>query len=404
MFSSLQSRINRFRQRLTKLDDQPLSRAALAVILFLDFFILSAIFDGLADHTRQLTSPQEQIPQLCQDIVIDGDWNPSNRLSNLAQLVSIYQSQRFLPFEERKTAQTHPVCGPIINAYDTVRDDASLARDLMQTLSLNREIRDLRADMDRMKGAYDTQLLENIAGHTKSDSDTSAIRQNMTDKTAALNERVGRQAEIEARLAQSPKISQLFQLVDRISEADRTALRDELRSLNFWYPAKRLGMEMVFLLPLLGVFYFWNTRSLARGKPFQTLVSSHLLVVVCIPVVLKVMELVYDIIPRRFLRQIIELLESLKLVAIWHYLLIAVSILAALALIYLFQKKLFSQERLVQRRIAKGQCQACGFQLPANSQHCPACGSPQYRTCSHCGQSTHLHGRYCIACGGENPE
>jgi predicted RNA-binding Zn-ribbon protein involved in translation (DUF1610 family) len=158
-------------------------------------------------------------------------------------------------------------------------------------------------------------------------------------------------------------------------------------------------MEMLFLLPLLGVFYLWNARSIARGKSFQTLVSSHLLVVVCIPVVLKIMELAYDIVPRRFLRQLIELLESLKLVAIWHYLLIGGAVLAALALIYLFQKKLFSRERLMQRRIAKSQCQACGQHLAAGSRHCPACGAAQFRTCSHCGQPTHVHGRYCTACG-----
>lgn len=169
--------------------------------------------------------------------------------------------------------------------------------------------------------------------------------------------------------------------------------------MNFWYPALRLGMEMLFLLPLLAAFWFWNAKSVAGGRPFQTLVSSHLLVVVVIPVFLKVAELVYDIIPRKLLRQLIELLESLKLVAIWHYLVIGAAIFTALALIYLFQKKLFSREKLLQRRIAKGLCQDCGQHLPADSRHCPACGAAQYRICGECGEPTHVHGRYCKACG-----
>ncbi|MFO7541644.1 MAG: hypothetical protein R6W97_02385 [Thiobacillus sp.] len=66
-----------------------------------------------------------------------------------------------------------------------------------------------------------------------------------------------------------------------------------------------------------------------------------------IPVFFKIAELVYDIIPRQLLRQVIELLESFKLVAIWHYLVIVAAIVAAFALIYLFQKKLFSHHKLL---------------------------------------------------------
>jgi RNA polymerase subunit RPABC4/transcription elongation factor Spt4 len=75
------------------------------------------------------------------------------------------------------------------------------------------------------------------------------------------------------------------------------------------------------------------------------------------------------------------------------------AIVAALALVYLFQKKLFSREKLLQRRIARGLCQDCGQRLPPESRHCPACGAAQYRECGHCHALTHLHGRYCRACG-----
>ncbi|MFA5082866.1 MAG: hypothetical protein WC474_10000, partial [Hydrogenophilaceae bacterium] len=117
MLHTLLDKTNRFRQRLTGLDNQPIGKAALLVIIFLDLFILTAIFDGLADHTRQLPSPDQQIPQLCRDIVIDADWNPSNRLDNLARLVSSYQAQRFMPDERPDLTQQHPICAPIVRAY-----------------------------------------------------------------------------------------------------------------------------------------------------------------------------------------------------------------------------------------------------------------------------------------------
>jgi RNA polymerase subunit RPABC4/transcription elongation factor Spt4 len=94
-----------------------------------------------------------------------------------------------------------------------------------------------------------------------------------------------------------------------------------------------------------------------------------------------------------------DLLESLKLVAIWHYLVIAVAVAAALFLIYIFQKKLFSREKLIERRIAKGQCQECGKHLPAGSAACPFCGFAQFRSCSSCGKLTLVYGKFCRECG-----
>lgn len=399
MLRSIHEKARRFQQRLTRLDNQPLGKAALVVIVFLDFFILGAIFDGLADHTRQLTTPDERIPALCRDIVIDADWNPTNRLDNLAQLVSRHHALRYTPYERAEDTRQHPICAPIIRAYKAIRDDEGLARNLKEAVRLRKETRELRAELERMKGAYDTRLLETIAGQRQPEKDVDSIRKETAGKTAALNELVGKERLLTASIEQDPRVRDLFALVAGVSDADRTALRDELRRLNYWYPVERLGMEMLFLLPLLAVFWFWNARSIAGDRPFQTLVSSHLLVVTVIPVFLKLAELVYDIIPRRLLRQLIELLESLKLVAIWHYLVIGVSIFAALALIYLFQKKLFSREKLLQRRIAKGLCQDCGLHLPPDSRHCPACGAAQYRLCSQCNEPTHVHGRYCRACG-----
>lgn len=398
-----------FRHRLTRLDDQPLGRAALVVIIFLDVFILGSIFDGLADHTRQMTTPEERVPALCREVVIDGRWNATNRLDKLAQGVTRFQDSVHTPYAQSDEVRWHPACAPILGAHAEIRDDAALARQLKSLVQLRRETRDLRAEIEPAKGAYDTRLLERMAGQTPAGAETEAMRRGLAEKTATLDARLEQERTLAAAIEQNPRVAGLFALATGISEAQRTALRDELRRMNFWFPVERLAMQMLFLLPLLAVFWFWNSRSLAAGRPFQTLVSSHLLVVAAIPVLLKVAELVYDIIPRRLLRQLIELLESLHLVALWHYLMIALAIAGALALIYLFQKKLFSQEKLLQRRIAKGQCQACGLQLPPGSRHCPACGAAQYRTCRQCGTSTLVHGRFCTHCGlagadDESPE
>ncbi len=158
-------------------------------------------------------------------------------------------------------------------------------------------------------------------------------------------------------------------------------------------------MEAIFLAPLLIGFYFWHAWSMKNSRPFQALLSAHLLVVAAIPALLKLAELLYDIIPRRLLEDVLQLLESLGLVAIWHYLVIAISIAAAGAAIYLFQNKLFSREREMTKRISKGQCQRCGVKLQPGETTCAHCGFAQFHECANCGGLTYVYGAYCRHCG-----
>jgi RNA polymerase subunit RPABC4/transcription elongation factor Spt4 len=250
-----------------------------------------------------------------------------------------------------------------------------------------------------VKGAYDTSLLESMAKRDVGHAKTEAIKGDIAEKTRALDDLVSKQKILASSAEQDERVRRLYALIAAVSPADRDSLRDDLRQLNFWFPVKRLGMQMIFLLPLLFAFYFWNARSIAARRPFQTLVSSHLVVIAFLPVLFKIVELVYDIIPKKLLARLFELLESLKLVALWHYFVIAISIVAALALIYVLQRKLFSRERLIDKRIAKGLCQNCGQRLPADSRACPLCGFAQYRKCVHCKGLAHALGRYCRECG-----
>src|SRR5690606_7517932 len=96
--------------------------------------------------------------------------------------------------------------------------------------------------------------------------------------------------------------------IGSMGKSDEEAIREALRSSHFWFPVKVLLMQLSFLLPLLIGFYFWFNRSLKKGRGIQTLISSHLLVVTAIPVALKLFWMIYDILPKRLLKQLWELL------------------------------------------------------------------------------------------------
>jgi RNA polymerase subunit RPABC4/transcription elongation factor Spt4 len=385
------------RSHLTILDDQPLGKAALVIIIFLDIFILVSIFNGLDAHTQQLSSPDLYIPHTCREIVVDRQWNPANRTDNLSQII-ISTSNSYYRDEEKKI-ERHPLCLPYVDLVDQIKNDKSLNRIFEDRNKSEREAKELQRAIDNLKGVYDTSLLETVAKQQGSQTKIDATKKDFQEKTTALNSMKARMASLEQTINSDAKIKLLWERLQGLQEQDRQKLIAELRTLNYWYPVKKLGLQMIFLLPLFVVFYAWNNRSIRKSRGLQTLVSSHLLGISFIPILCKIIETVYDILPKRLLVKLINLLESLKLVAIWHYLVIALAVSSALFLIYIFQKKLFSREKLIERRISKGECQRCGKHLPPGSQACPFCGYSQFKICSNCNSLMHVHGKYCRECG-----
>jgi len=397
VIGKIKERLSRIKTNLTRLDDQPISKAALVVILFLDIFILTSVFNGLDEHTRQLPAPDDYIPYFCRDIVINRDWNPTNRIDNLSGIILSYGSGYYRIEEKRK--DRHPVCAPFLDLVDQIKDDKELAAVFEERGKFDHEARDLQRKIGDLKGAYDTSLLETIARQKEGQANVDQIKKDLQEKTNTLNTLRGQIDALELKINGNGKVRLLWEKLQGLQQTDRERLRTDLRSINFWYPIKRLGMQMLFLLPLFVIFCAWNDASIRKGRGIQALISTHLMVVSFVPIFFKIIETVYDIIPKKLLKKLIELLESLRLVAIWYYLVIALAVAAALFVIYLFQKKLFSREKLMERRIAKGQCQQCGKLLPPGSQACTFCGFAQFKACSSCNRPTLVYGKYCRECG-----
>ena len=113
----IKDKLLRVKANLTNIDHQPLSKATLVILLFLDIFILTAIFNGLDAHTRQLSTPQEYIPASCREMVIDRTWNPTNRIENLAQLVNGYNNSYYRR-QQPVQRERHPACTPYLTLLD----------------------------------------------------------------------------------------------------------------------------------------------------------------------------------------------------------------------------------------------------------------------------------------------
>ena len=123
MLEFISKKIANTRHNLSSLDNQPIGKAALIILIFLDLFILTSIFDGLYDHTRQLIRPSQLIPQYCRDIVIENEWNKTNRLTRLANVVKASRGSYQIKDERERTLDRHPVCKPVTQVFLSIEDD-----------------------------------------------------------------------------------------------------------------------------------------------------------------------------------------------------------------------------------------------------------------------------------------
>jgi hypothetical protein len=398
MLANVKRRLTAVYRSLTRTgEEQPLHKVALAVVLLLDVFILISIFDGLEVHSQQLASPSERIPQLCREMVIDRAWSPAARLDRLAAAVAERRSVYRNP--ERREPETLPACARVLGPIQAIAAKDELGELLETRQRLTSDLRDAETALAREKGAYDTHLLESLAKPATQRTEVEAILANVQLRTTAIEAAHARLAELDARLEGSREVASLWAALDAGGAGEAASLAAELRELERWYEVKRLGMQLLFLLPLLAAFATWHAASARRGRGLQALVSSHLVVVASIPLVFRIADAVYEVIPKRLLKRLIDLLVSLKLVALWQYLVIAVAVAAALLTVYAIQRWLFSRERLIERRIAKEQCQRCGKRLPGGARACPFCGYGQTRACPSCGGATPVHAPFCSACG-----
>jgi len=399
----MKKRIVAFKQRLTSVSkEEPLNKLSLAVIIILDLFVLTLVFTGLEEHTRQLTTAGEYMPAIARDVFIEQNWTPANRISKLQPLIladrNNYRYRYESPFDVRQIKLMHPASCEFYEKAGALADDKAL-----HTLFLNRqkavaERRKTESAFNKAKKSYDTQLLENIANSSKSKSSaTSTTAKQYAQKIDRLIKEI---RSLEQEIHAHSGVQELWGII-AVGDASREKIVSDYKRFQFWYPLKELLWQLVFLLPIFGIFYAWSIRSVKKDNPIQTLIASHLIVVASLPIILKVIELVLDIIPRHFFENLFKFLQTLHLMALWHYFVIFASIAVGLFLVYFIQRKVFNRQKVMQKRLSKGSCISCNKRLPTTSAFCPFCAAAQFKECSTCHKETPVGGSSCIHCGGE---
>lgn len=411
-FSNLKGRLFATQTGSKPSERDPLTKFSIVIILLLDLFLFGLIYDGISKQSMVVDTPESYASYRCR-----------NTMENFQRLdMSMYQTA-VVEDLYRQSSYSKNISGYNYDyGYDSSMAESSLecanlrvlltktdSNSALQTLyrtrnQLQTDISTNENQTSALKNGYDTKLLEKIAGQP----DNLTVEPGTAATTKANLERLAQEKlALDAKLAANTQAiladSQVKEIANIVNTTGPTVLAKYDR-LVFWYPVKTFAVEVLFLIPLLLVVAFWSNRSLMRGRPYQLLMASHMLAILGIFIVLKLMEFVYDIIPHKLINMIIDWLTSIQLVGIWYYLMIFLSVSAALGIVYFIQRrvKIAAENRKAEigaKRAEKGDCWSCGAHLPMGARNCIRCGIEQYTECQSCKHSTFKAGEHCMHCG-----
>lgn len=385
-----------------------LSMFSLILLFGLDMYVLGLLFSGMQGAASTIEYPELAISQGCQTMTEDFlKLDASGKADSLERYVAFKENLEYDWISSSDFAETEKlaVCGLVRDKLHSFANNTALGSLYSDFDKRRNRIYSIQSEIDELKSSYDSALLEKVAGQKREDSilpaEASNIKSAIARKTTESELLEKKQADIRKAIENHPLIQDYVAFVNAQPYAAEFAkARAEYNHLSFWYPIKTLLAELFFLLPLLLLAIVWSLRAMKVQSHTQTLISSHLILVCAIPIFARMVDLVYDLLPHRLLENLIASLEELNLGFLWIYIAIFGGIGAAVLVIVIAQRTIFSPARQRSARLRKSLCRECGEKLHSADQACcEFCGTNQMGRCEHCAKPYRLLAFHCEHCG-----
>lgn len=408
MLRSINQFFNQVFRKTRTVNNEPLNRVSLIVILLVDLFIIGNVFSGLDAISNWHLSPSEMAPcrsewvTYREDKTTDRDYPALQRaISEQFQYKGITGgiAEQYRLNQRDRLGSISPICLDSAALQDTLNNPA--IQTVKTRVNANEmKIAKLKQSNQTIRSQYDSTLLEKIAGQNPANSINNVKAE---QAKAKLTENDRQIAELNSKLkadraelvAQPASQAYLMRLQDngKFEQLDKA-----YKSANFWYPSIRLGLQGLFLLPLMAIALGIHNLALGKGYGLIALMAWHLLCIFFIPLIFKVFEFLQF----GFLFQaIFDFVSSIigNLVFLLNYISILSIPVIGFGIIKLVQTVILNPKSQATRRVQKNQCLNCAKTLQPGDTHCPHCGYHQQTECPSCHGMTYKHLSHCRHCG-----
>lgn len=396
-------------QRLTIYSgSRRLSWFAVILVFALDAYVLSLLFDGAKDAQQMVDTPYPHISRLCMNMSIGFlQEDTKEQIQSIARFAERVHENKEAAISEFNYFEVGllPICAQIREKLIATVSDATLLSLFAKRKQEREEMEKIESNIKELKASYSDALLEKLARQKRSESilpvEASKIKWTTTEMETALTELRKNSEETQSELEHHPLILVYVAYLNALpldSEFGKENTRYE--RLAFWYPLKVLAAQAGFIVPPLLLVIFWNARSIRKQQDTKILISSHLILVCAVPIFIRILFLIRDLLPNELLQWVLQTLHQWKLSFIWYYLVIFAGIAGGLLLTFVAQRTFFTAARQRVTRLRKAQCQQCGEKLRSSEQDwCEMCGAEQSAHCGNCGKKHRLLAFHCSHCG-----
>ena len=403
MLAKIQGLIGQFFNKTRTLNNQPLNKVSLIVIIIVDLFILGNVFTGLNDISQWHLSPDQAHP--CYS-----EWKSYRESTAKGKDYQIVDNavnrDRFSPdkFDWQKTevghlGSTFPGC----ISYQDLRNLTSKPADIEITKDIKfkeSKASNLRTANNKIKSQYDSTLLEKIAGQSRDKSingvSAETAKQRLDKNTSDIANLDQEIDALETKLLAKPSVANFLALLKDDTKFKQVA--SSYADANFWYPSIQLGFQALFLLPLIAIALLIHSIAQRRGYGLVSLISWHLLVIFTIPLLLKIFEFLQVGIIFKWIFDLVSVIFG-RLLFLVSFLYILIIPLVGFGIIKASQKFVFNPQVTASKRVQASRCMNCARKIGSHDAHCAHCGYYQYVECQNCHSLTYKNLEYCKECG-----
>lgn len=405
MLSQIRRFLRQFFRRSRTINNEPLNKVSLVVIILIDIFILINVFVGLDDISKWYISPAQAYPCYIEWENYQTKTTPDKDYEIVKSALpydTINQSsfqRTYQQAEEGHLGNVSQICLNYGSYKDKINNPAN--HQSIKTIDQKQsKIDSLEQSNRNIRTQYDSSLLEKIAGQPREQSINSVganrAKQELDRNNRSISQLKQEISDLKNQLISKPESTGFINFL----KDDNTfnSVESGYQKVSFWYPSIQLTFQSLFLLPLILLALFVHNFTQRKRYGLISLISWHLLIIFFIPLIFKVFEFFQVGAIFQFLFDIISAIFG-QLLFLVSYIYILLIPLVGFGIIKFFQKIVFNAKVQAASRVQKSCCIKCAKKIKHQDTYCPHCGYYQYIECSNCHNLTYKYLPYCKQCG-----
>lgn len=405
MFTQIRRFLRQFFRKSRTINNEPLNKVSLIVIILIDIFILINVFIGLNDISQWYISPTQAYPcylewnhyrkTIAQDKnyeIIKSSF--SYDTNNQSSFQRTYQQA-----EDSHLGNVSQICLKYAGYKDKINNSANqqTIKNIDQKQS---RISTLEQSNRSIRAQYNSTLLEEIAGQPREQSinlvGAKKAKQELELNNRNISNLKNEITSLKNQLILKPESTDFIDFLK--NDNTFNLLNKDYQKASFWYPSIQLAFQSLFLLPLIFIALLVHSFTQRKRYGLISLISWHLLIIFFIPLIFKIFEFLQVGAIFQFLLNLISAIFG-QLLFLVSYLYILIIPLIGFGIIKFFQKIVFNTKVQAASRVQKSCCIKCARKIQHQDSHCPHCGYYQYTECQNCHNLTYKYLPYCKQCG-----